>query len=84
MKLHIRTMRETDLPAVAALEKEIFPDPWSLDAFEDSISYAACGGLVAERIVSQRNTADGEIVGYACYYHAGGETHLTNIAVSPR
>ena len=34
--LVIRKMKEMDIPAVARLEAEIFPDPWSERALLDS------------------------------------------------
>ena len=75
-------MFESDIPAIVALEREIFPDPWTVEAFEDSISFPACDGLIAEAVAAKGDTSPTELFGYACFYHAGGETHLTNIAVS--
>ena len=81
--IRVRKMYLEDIPAVASLEQEIFPDPWSAEAFEDSLEMGSAGGLVAELLESQGDTGRGALVGYACYYTAAGETHLTNIAVSP-
>jgi [ribosomal protein S18]-alanine N-acetyltransferase len=67
-------MCEADIPAVVEFEKEIFPDPWTSVAFEDTLDYDNGGGFVVE-------VDPGEVIGYACYYSAAGETHLTNIAV---
>lgn len=72
--LKIRSMIRSDLSAVYALEKTIFPDPWPLSAFEDLLTENGWGGLVAE--------TDSHLLGYACYLLAGPESHVTNIAVS--
>jgi len=66
-------MTKNDLAEVILLERNIFPDPWSYEAFEEQIEIEGWGGLVAE--------GDGQIVGYACYYIVNDEAHLTNIAV---
>lgn len=94
MEIKTRIMRPADLAAVVELEKLIFPDPWSFEAFNDGLDFQHSSGCVAERInasgvgdtgVAADRTAEKptNIVGYACYYSAGGETHLTNMAVSP-
>ncbi len=69
----IRNMAEDDLDRVAELEKVIFPDPWPRSAFDDTTEHDGWGGFVAE--------ADGDIIGYACYFIICQESHLTNIAV---
>jgi len=67
-------MQIDDLDIVVALEHEIFPDPWPYNAFKEQVEDTNWGGFVA--------LSDGEIIGYACYYIAASESHLTNIAVS--
>jgi len=76
MKVEIRSMTESDLTAVLPLEREIFSDPWPRSAFLEHVADEIWGTLVAE--------ADGEIVGYACYYIRGKESRLTNLAVPAR
>ncbi len=71
----LRAMTEADLPAVMQLERSIFPDPWPMSAFTDVLSGEMWQSLVAE--------CDNNIVGYACFMTAAGETHLANIAVHP-
>lgn len=78
--LRIRKMRKEDCSAVAAIEAQIFPDPWSEQSFRDCLNMERGGGLVAE-IPESPTSVDGQIIGYAMHYSAGGETHLTNIAV---
>ena len=70
----IRAMSDEDLPVIAELEQQIFPDPWSASAFSEALAEDSWGALVAE--------ADGEVVAYACYLIIDVEAHLTNIAVT--
>ncbi len=69
----IRNMEERDLNEIVRLERIIFPDPWPKSAFAEQISGEGWGALVAE--------AEGELVGYGCYFTVDIEAHLTNIAV---
>ncbi len=73
LSIHIREMVESDLPAVMAIEREVFPDPWPQSAFREQISGRGWGALVAE--------IDHRVIGYACYFTVDCEAHLTNIAV---
>ena len=75
LEVRIREMAEADLPQIVSLEKQIFPDPWPQSAFLEQITDGGWGAIVAE--------ADNRIIGYACYFIADGECHLTNIAVDP-
>lgn len=70
----IRAMSEDDLPVIAELEQQIFPDPWSENAFSEAMAEDSWGALVAE--------SGGEVVAYACYLIIDVEAHLTNIAVA--
>jgi [ribosomal protein S18]-alanine N-acetyltransferase len=80
--MRIRKMREADIPAVVEFEKDIFPDPWTKIAFEDTLDYENGGGYVVETSSGEDSGKTGGIIAYACYYSAAGETHLTNIAVA--
>lgn len=73
--LKIRPMIATDLDEITALEEAVFPDPWSRSMFEEQLNGENWGGFVAEY--------EGLTVGYACYYIAVTEGHLTNIATRP-
>ncbi len=80
--MQIRKMQEADIPAVVEFEKEIFPDPWTRIAFEDTLDYENGGGYVVEAVPEEESDVSEEIIAYACYYSVAGETHLTNIAVA--
>lgn len=69
-----RELTEGDLAKVHALEKKIFPDPWSYESFQQQLSGGGWGGIIAE--------VGSEIIGYACYFIAANEAHLTNLAVA--
>ena len=71
----IRPIQKKDIKQIAELEKVIFTDPWEEESFTDLLGEQNWGGFVAE-------TPSG-IIGYACYYIAVSEAHLTNIAVVP-
>lgn len=71
----IRPMEADDLTVIMRLERNIFPDPWPVSAFEDIFKIDGWNGFVAE--------SDDVVVGYACMLVIAGECHLANIAVVP-
>ena len=71
----IRSMRAEDAAKVASLEAEIFSQPWSENAFLDSLRLPDTIFLVAEE--------SGVIQGYIGMYLAVDEGEITNVAVDP-
>ena len=69
----IRKMRDTEAAALAALEKECFPDPWSEKSLEDMQKSPHTLYLVAE--------TEGEIVGYCGAQIVLDEGEILRIAV---
>jgi len=69
----IREMTENDLPAVLAIEKDLFTDPWSEGMFREDLVSNTAFPFVAE--------AAGQIIGYAILLIILDDGHLTNIAV---
>ena len=66
-------MQETDIVAVATLEAEVSPAPWSAGIFRDCLrAEYECWVLQAE-----------EVFGYVVFSLGPGEAHLLNIAISP-
>ena len=66
-------MQEADIEAVAALEAEVSPAPWSPGIFRDCLrAEYECWVLQAEKVF-----------GYAIFSLGPGEAHLLNIAISP-
>jgi [ribosomal protein S18]-alanine N-acetyltransferase len=70
----IRKMREKDLETIAVMEKQIFPDPWSYDAFKSDLNNEMAWPIVA--------VIDDVVVGYTCLYIVAGEVQIGNFAVA--
>jgi ribosomal-protein-alanine N-acetyltransferase len=71
----IRQGVPADAPALVAIERRAFGDPWSEASFRESLSAAWTFGLVAER--------ESEIVGYLIAREAAGTGEILNLAVDP-
>lgn len=69
----IRETTDADTPALTRLEREIFPDPWPRESFDEISTNPDWHTLVAD--------VDSQIVGYACILVSAGEMHLANLAV---
>jgi ribosomal-protein-alanine N-acetyltransferase len=74
----VRSMESRDVPAVVGLEREIFPDPWSRDAFQHEITL---GGTAWCRVLLDEDRE--EVLGYLVAWFVADEVHLGNIAVAP-
>lgn len=71
----IRTMQKGDVTAVAALEAQIFPMPWSAAGFADTLPREDVIFLVAYE--------QDELLGYVGIYCTLDEGEITNVAVAP-
>ncbi|MBI5266175.1 MAG: ribosomal protein S18-alanine N-acetyltransferase [candidate division Zixibacteria bacterium] len=69
----IRELTHADMETLHQLEKQIFPDPWPKESFDEIFNNPDWRALIAE--------VNAEIVGYACILVSAGEMHLANIAV---
>lgn len=69
----IRKMTAGDIRQVAAIEKELFTQPWSEQAFADELENKSATILVAQ--------AGEEIVGFADMREIAGECYINNIGV---
>jgi len=69
-----RKMKLEDVDAVAQLESEIFPTPWSRESFCKEVEE----NNIAYYIVALKGS---ELVGYGGLWHVITEMHITNIAV---
>lgn len=76
MGYRLRTMEQRDIPALAALERICFSDPWSENAFLGEL----CNPR-ARFVVAQDDT--GLILGYLGLHHVLDEGYIANIAVDP-
>jgi len=68
-----RRMTAADIDAVVAIEDAVYPHPWTLGNFADSIT-AGYHCWVVE--------CAGEMAGYTVVMIAAGEAHLLNLSVS--
>ena len=73
---HIRAMRRRDIPDVAALESEIYAQPWSPRVFFDELALDS-----REYVVVCDDT--GSVVGYGGLLVVETDAHITTIAVAP-
>ncbi|MEA2024464.1 MAG: ribosomal protein S18-alanine N-acetyltransferase [Actinomycetota bacterium] len=71
----IRTMSRSDVPAVAMLEREIYPQPWSARILFDELAQDGRTYYVV--------TDDGEILGYGGVMLIEDDAHITTLAVIP-
>jgi ribosomal-protein-alanine acetyltransferase len=69
----LRPARVTDAAVLAAIEANVFPDAWSVDAFRESLRSPQTRVTVADD--------GGDIIGYAVLFVAADEAELANIAV---
>jgi ribosomal-protein-alanine N-acetyltransferase len=74
--LAIRPMALSDLPAVAELDRQLFPTPWPVSAYRRELE----ANPVACYLVLERAT---ELVGFAGMWVAAEEAHITTIGVRP-
>jgi len=77
--LVVQPMRRRDLAAIQVIEKQVYPQPWSLTVFANEIEMARQG----QRYYISATRA-GELVGYAGMMLIVDEAHITNIAADPR
>jgi ribosomal-protein-alanine N-acetyltransferase len=71
-----RPLTAADLDSVAAIEREVFTDPWSSRSFGDLLGLDHMRGFVAEQ-------GGGAIVGYAVCSQAADEGEILNFATAP-
>ena len=71
----IRNMAPDDIHEIAALERELFPSPWSQESFREELL-----NNISTTYVLAYNL---RIIGYAVFWLFAEELHITKIAVSP-
>lgn len=74
-RIVLDALTDADLDDVVAIESTIYPFPWSLGNFRDSLRAGYhCPAL----------RLDGELIGYAVLMFALDEAHLLNLSVAAR
>lgn len=71
-------MEEKDLPAVLAIERVSFPNPWHESTFRGEIQNRS----ISFPCVMLKRGED-KVVGYIIYWKVGDEVQVNNIAVHP-
>ncbi len=71
----IRPMTAADVPVVAGMEREIYPQPWSARVFYDELARHDRRYFVAE--------TDAGVLGYGGLMLVGDDAHITTLAVAP-
>ncbi|MHA4870761.1 ribosomal protein S18-alanine N-acetyltransferase [Duganella sp. PWIR1] len=74
-RLNYEPMQKTDLDEVLALEESVYPHPWSMANFVDSLNSNYEAWVLRDR--------DGDLLGYFLLMAVVDESHLLNVAVSP-
>ena len=75
-RLEVTRMRRRHLRGVMAIERQVYPRPWSPNLFLSEMAETRNRCYLVARM-------DKEIVGYGGLISYGEEAHVTNIAVDP-
>lgn len=73
-RLNYEPMQKADLDQVFALEQSVYPHPWSMANFEDSLNSNYEAWVLRDR--------NGDLLGYFLLMAVVDEAHLLNVAVS--
>ncbi|HEX5902346.1 MAG TPA: ribosomal protein S18-alanine N-acetyltransferase [Actinomycetota bacterium] len=76
-RLEVSRMRRRHLRGVMAIERQVYPRPWSPNLFLSEMSESRSRCYLVARI-------DREVVGYGGLICYGEEAHVTNVAVDPQ
>jgi ribosomal-protein-alanine N-acetyltransferase len=71
-------MEEKDLPAVLAIERVSFPNPWHESTFRGEIQNRS---ISFPLVIVQKE--DNQVVGYIVFWQIGEEVQVNNIAIHP-
>lgn len=73
-RLHYEPMQASDLDEVLALEHSVYPHPWSVANFADSLASQYQAWILRDH--------DGTLIGYFLLMAIVDEAHLLNVAVA--
>jgi ribosomal-protein-alanine N-acetyltransferase len=76
MSVSIVLVTPDDLPAIAAIERQAFSDPWSEKSFREALAHPAVFFAAA------RSDA-GTVLGYVVAWFVANEGQVANLAVAP-
>lgn len=72
--LHLRPLKNKDLPNVLTIEEKVYGFPWSEQIFKDCLAMGYSSWVLSD---------DRQLVAYAIVSIAVGEAHILNICVDP-
>lgn len=75
-EIEIRRVRIDDISAIVEIEKNLYPDPWSVKMFERELQLEFSNFFAA--------IEDHEIIGYVCFWRVSDEVQITNITVKEK
>src|ERR671930_2556713 len=75
-ELEVTRMKRRHLKGVMAIERQVYPRPWSPSLFLSEMSETQNRAYLVAKM-------DGDVVGYGGVICYGDEAHITTIAVDP-
>lgn len=82
LSLSLRPMVMADVDEVHALERSVFPHPWSRANFVDSLASGYDAWVLREPAQPAEGAAGGALAGYFLLLYALDEAHLLDVAVA--
>jgi tRNA threonylcarbamoyl adenosine modification protein YeaZ/ribosomal-protein-alanine acetyltransferase len=82
-RVTVRPMRADDVAAIAAIEREVFTDPWSAAFFRGELNQTGVWARVAEWAPGRDAGTPARLAGYLMAWIGPYEGHLGNLAVVP-
>jgi tRNA threonylcarbamoyl adenosine modification protein YeaZ/ribosomal-protein-alanine acetyltransferase len=79
----IRPLLPEDVPAVAAIERRVFGDPWPESFFLQEMAQPLSFARIAERGAGDPSRPGSNLAGYLVAWLGSEEGHLGNLAVAP-
>jgi [ribosomal protein S18]-alanine N-acetyltransferase len=79
----VRLAEARDLPAILAIEKASFSDPWTADAFESAFVLQRMRMFVAEESADEGRGGAPVLLGYVVALLLGDEAEIADLAVAP-
>jgi ribosomal-protein-alanine N-acetyltransferase len=80
MTARVDLARAADIPAIAAIERRVFSDPWSERAFHDVLAHSLMFFACVREDANDEH-ASGRVLGYVVAWFAGGQGEIANLAV---
>ena len=72
-QLAYEPLRESMLPEIIEIEREAYPEPWTIGMFRDE--------MTSKRSYFRVARADGELIGYSGFWLVLDEAHITSVTV---